>query len=162
MRLLGDDGIDDRSGREQSNRRGDGVGWRWGQGRELGGRRRNPGLGRRDGQRRRVKRRRGRNRRNHRLDGRERRRDRLCWRVTGGWWLGGTGGTTGLGAAGPEQRARAARARLGARQVRKREAAVVVEVRRAQRDPSGTLAGTPPMGWNSWNAFDCNINEAKD
>ena len=26
---------------------------------------------------------------------------------------------------------------------------------------SGTLAGTPPMGWNSWNAFDCNINEAK-
>ena len=26
---------------------------------------------------------------------------------------------------------------------------------------NGTLAGTPPMGWNSWNAFDCNINEAK-
>jgi alpha-galactosidase len=26
---------------------------------------------------------------------------------------------------------------------------------------SGILAETPPMGWNSWNAFDCNINEAK-
>ncbi|HSU65675.1 MAG TPA: glycoside hydrolase family 27 protein [Tepidisphaeraceae bacterium] len=26
---------------------------------------------------------------------------------------------------------------------------------------NGILAGTPPMGWNSWNAFDCNINEAK-
>jgi alpha-galactosidase len=26
---------------------------------------------------------------------------------------------------------------------------------------SGVLAATPPMGWNSWNAFDCNINEAK-
>ena len=37
MRLLGDDGIDDRSGREQSNRRGDGDGWRWRHGRELGG-----------------------------------------------------------------------------------------------------------------------------
>jgi alpha-galactosidase len=26
---------------------------------------------------------------------------------------------------------------------------------------SGILAATPPMGWNSWNAFDCNINETK-
>jgi len=26
---------------------------------------------------------------------------------------------------------------------------------------SGVLAATPPMGWNSWNAFDCNIDEAK-
>ena len=26
---------------------------------------------------------------------------------------------------------------------------------------SEILAATPPMGWNSWNAFDCNISEAK-
>src|SRR3954453_529346 len=80
VRLLGDDGIDDRSGREQSNRRGDGDGWRWRHGRELGGHRRNPGLGGRDRQRRRLERRRGWNRRNHRLDGRHRRRWRQRWR----------------------------------------------------------------------------------
>jgi alpha-galactosidase len=22
------------------------------------------------------------------------------------------------------------------------------------------LAATPPMGWNSWNTFQCNLNEA--
>ncbi len=36
-----------------------------------------------------------------------------------------------------------------------------VVVQRGQPDSSGVLAGTPPMGWNSWNAFDCNINETK-
>ena len=28
------------------------------------------------------------------------------------------------------------------------------------REPNG-LAQTPPMGWNSWNRFGCNIDEAK-
>jgi alpha-galactosidase len=27
----------------------------------------------------------------------------------------------------------------------------------AQKDPN--LAKTPPMGWNSWNKFQCNLNE---
>ncbi len=27
------------------------------------------------------------------------------------------------------------------------------------QDPSKGLAGTPPMGWNSWNKFGCNVNE---
>jgi len=27
--------------------------------------------------------------------------------------------------------------------------------------PANTLALTPPMGWNSWNKFNCDINEAK-
>ncbi|HVK22095.1 MAG TPA: NPCBM/NEW2 domain-containing protein [Actinokineospora sp.] len=27
--------------------------------------------------------------------------------------------------------------------------------------PANTLAATPPMGWNSWNKFACDINEAK-
>ena len=26
--------------------------------------------------------------------------------------------------------------------------------------PKPELASTPPMGWNSWNKFGCNINEA--
>ncbi|MEV4316680.1 NPCBM/NEW2 domain-containing protein [Actinocrispum sp. NPDC049592] len=31
----------------------------------------------------------------------------------------------------------------------------------AARVPANTLAKTPPMGWNSWNKFNCDINEAK-
>jgi alpha-galactosidase len=26
---------------------------------------------------------------------------------------------------------------------------------------SALLAGGPPMGWNSWNAFRCNVSEAR-
>ena len=29
----------------------------------------------------------------------------------------------------------------------------------AAQDPSNGLASTPPMGWNSWNKFGCNVNE---
>ena len=29
----------------------------------------------------------------------------------------------------------------------------------SQSSPKDTLALTPPMGWNSWNWFGCNINE---
>jgi alpha-galactosidase len=31
--------------------------------------------------------------------------------------------------------------------------------RDAGADAAGTLAATPPMGWNSWNTFQCNITE---
>ena len=106
------------------------------------------GLGRRDRQRRRVERRRGRNRRNHRLDGRHRCRRRWRGKVArpeqaapvarparrqGSGWSGRPEG----------RRARAARARLGARQVRKREAAVVVGcggLSGIQRNPGGHAA----------------------
>jgi alpha-galactosidase len=29
-----------------------------------------------------------------------------------------------------------------------------------QASPSAHLALTPPMGWNSWNKFGCNVSEA--
>src|SRR5580704_12969447 len=29
-----------------------------------------------------------------------------------------------------------------------------------QESPSAHLAFTPPMGWNSWNKFGCNVSEA--
>src|SRR3712207_4547816 len=38
-------------------------------------------------------------------------------------------------------------------------AAVVTQAARAQALDNG-VGGTPPMGWNSWNTFFCNINEA--
>ena len=28
------------------------------------------------------------------------------------------------------------------------------------RTPKGALAPTPPMGWNSWNKFGCDVSEA--
>ena len=40
--------------------------------------------------------------------------------------------------------------------------AIAATARNAEEPPVGTangLASTPPMGWNSWNKFGCNINE---
>jgi alpha-galactosidase len=28
-----------------------------------------------------------------------------------------------------------------------------------EQAPVSTLAGTPPMGWNSWNTFGCDVSE---
>lgn len=36
---------------------------------------------------------------------------------------------------------------------------VVCTVISARANSTDSLALTPPMGWNSWNCFSCNINE---
>src|SRR6201984_165024 len=36
---------------------------------------------------------------------------------------------------------------------------VFAELTSAQEKPSANLALTPPMGWNSWNKFACNVSE---
>src|SRR4051812_22673990 len=38
---------------------------------------------------------------------------------------------------------------------------VVQQASAAARVPANTLATTPPMGWNSWNKFNCGIDETK-